>query len=282
MHPLYDKYQRQWEILFWLTLALFNTVTNSLSAVADHQRQNLDITQWEPWLWHASSQIGLIALVPLVVLLIDKWSLSQGNIKRNFLFHVGFSVVFSLFHVFIMVFIRTIGYWLAGSSYDFGDWAAELLYEYRKDLRDYISIVTTLYIYRFVISRLRAEAKPIARGEESEQTGRPQYVERFIVKKFGKEFIVEANDIQWIEASGNYMNLHIGQHTYPIRETMTGLVKQLDPNKFARIHRSYMVHLEQIAHIEPKSTGDFAINLKNGEVLNLSRRYRENLKAAFQ
>ena len=135
-------------------------------------------------------------------------------------------------------------------------------------------IVLTVYAYRFIVSRLISEASIIEEGEDRSQ---PEYVTRFIVKKLGKEFIVPVKDIDWIEASGNYMNLHVSERCYPLRETMAGLVARLDPAQFARIHRSYVVRLSMIKEIVPQPSGDHSVVLNNGNALKLSRKYRDDL-----
>ena len=94
----------------------------------------------------------------------------------------------------------------------------------------------------------------------------------------GREFLVAANDIEWIQASGNYVNLRMRQHDYPLRSTIAGIETKLDPRRFARVHRSYLVNLDQIASIEPMDTGDARLHLKDGTMLPCSRRYRADLR----
>jgi len=93
----------------------------------------------------------------------------------------------------------------------------------------------------------------------------------------GREFLIQTNDIEWIEASGNYANLHIKDSVYPMRITMDKLEKLL-PSNFTRIHRSTIVNLEQIQEIQALDTGDYEVRLHNQMKLTLSRRYRENFK----
>jgi hypothetical protein len=105
-------------------------------------------------------------------------------------------------------------YWFGDATCNFGNWSAELWYEYRKDFFGYFSILATICVYRFIVSRLCSEATLIDVGEEAEQNA---FVERLLVKKLGKEFIINIADIEWVEASSNYMNLHLGERCYPLR-----------------------------------------------------------------
>ncbi len=102
--------------------------------------------------------------------------------------------------------------------------------------------------------------------------------ERLLIKKLGREFLIQTSDIEWIEAAGNYANLHIKGSVYPMRITMEKLEKLL-PDNFTRIHRSTIVNLEQIQEMQALDTGDYEVTLHNQIKLTLSRRYRENFKA---
>ena len=90
--------------------------------------------------------------------------------------------------------------------------------------------------------------------------------------------LVAARDVEWLQASGNYVNMRVRGHDYPLRTTMAGIEERLDPGRFARIHRSYMVNLGQVASIEPLDTGDARVHLVDGTVLPCSRRHREALR----
>ena len=106
----------------------------------------------------------------------------------------------------------------------------------------------------------------------------PDKPERLLVKKIGKEFIIKIENIEWIEASGNYMNLHIEGRVYPLRETMSILENKLNPNQFVRIHRSSIINLDHIKEILPLDSDDFEVILNTNQQLKLSRRYREKVK----
>ena len=93
-------------------------------------------------------------------------------------------------------------------------------------------------------------------------------------------FLVPAAYIEWLQASGNYVNLRVRGHEYPLRSTMATIEQQLDPARFVRVHRSHMVNLDCIAQIEPLDTGDARVVLRDGTVVPCSRRYRDALRPA--
>ena len=140
----------------------------------------------------------------------------------------------------------------------------------------FISLLVVIKGYDFIVSQLQGEASPIAVGEEEIVT---QRFDRLLVKKLGKEFIVKVEDIEWLESSGNYVNLHIKGRIYPTRATLTQLIAQIEDQGFCRIHRSHAVNLNNIESITPLSSGDSEVRLSNGKTLNLSRRYKDAFKS---
>ena len=202
------------------------------------------------------------------------WSL----IKKNILWHILGSVVFSMMHISLMVLFRKMAYITQNLQYQFGDMPTEFFYEYRKDLWAYILFVIIIYCYRFVTSRMIGEAQPIIDGEDN---SKPQTLKRLLVKKLGKEFIINIEDVEWLESSGNYVNLHIKERIYPVRSTLSHFITQITEQGFCRIHRSYGVNLNAVESITPLSSGDCKVTLKAGNTLNLSRRYRDEFKAKF-
>ncbi len=109
-----------------------------------------------------------------------------------------------------------------------------------------------------------------------------RYLERLVVKSVGRVFFLKADDIDWIEAAGNYVKLHTGREAHMIRETMNGIEAKLDPDKFLRIHRSTVVNIDRIKELHPMFSGDYAVILRNGTELALSRNYRERLLELFE
>jgi two-component system, LytTR family, response regulator len=103
-------------------------------------------------------------------------------------------------------------------------------------------------------------------------------VDRFVVKSGGRVFFVRNDEIDWIEAAGNYVKLHVGSDSHLFRETMNAVEARLDPDLFFRIHRSHIVNIERIRELQPWFNGEYVVFLKNGTRLTLSRGYREKLQ----
>jgi len=108
-----------------------------------------------------------------------------------------------------------------------------------------------------------------------------KYLDRLVVKTVGRVFFLKTDEIDWIEAAGNYVRLHVGRESHMIRETMNGIETKLDPEKFIRIHRSTVVHIDRIKELHPMFSGDYAVMLRDGTELALSRNYRERFLELF-
>lgn len=109
------------------------------------------------------------------------------------------------------------------------------------------------------------------------QKAQTPYLERLVIKHQGRVFFLKTADLDWVEAEGNYVKLHVGPTAYLLRETLSHLETQLDPQQFARLHRSHLVNLDRIRELQPWSHGEYRVLLHDGTELTLSRTYRERL-----
>jgi two-component system, LytTR family, response regulator len=107
----------------------------------------------------------------------------------------------------------------------------------------------------------------------------PHRVDRFVIKAGGRVYFVRADEVDWLEAAGNYVKLHVGQEAHLVRETMTSIEARLDPEVFFRIHRCHIVNIERVLELQPWFNGEFVVCLRTGERLTLSRGYREKFQA---
>jgi len=103
-------------------------------------------------------------------------------------------------------------------------------------------------------------------------------VQRIVVKSRGEVLFLNVMDVDWIEAVGYYACLHVGTETHLLRRTLLELVRDLDEDKFMRIHRSIIVNLERIHGLELQNGGDYEVVLKSKVRLRLSRRFRKRLQ----
>lgn len=102
-------------------------------------------------------------------------------------------------------------------------------------------------------------------------------LDRLVIKSGGRVFFLKSEEIDWIEASGNYVRLHVGAQSHLLRETMSGMEAKLDGDRFLRIHRSVIVNIERIKELHPLFHGEYTVLLRDGTELTLSRGYRDRL-----
>jgi two-component system, LytTR family, response regulator len=102
--------------------------------------------------------------------------------------------------------------------------------------------------------------------------------DRIVVKSGGRLFFLRMDEIDWIEAAGNYVRIHVGKDAHLLRETMNTIEGRLDQKMFMRIHRSRIVNMERVKELHPWFNGDYAVILRDGTKLMLSRGYREKLQ----
>jgi two-component system, LytTR family, response regulator len=102
--------------------------------------------------------------------------------------------------------------------------------------------------------------------------------DRLLVKTNGHFVFVRAEEIDWIEAQGNYVRLHVRKKEFLLRRSITNLESRLDPRMFVRIHRSAIVNLDHVLELAPLSHGDLNVFLTDGTRLTWSRSYKAKLK----
>lgn len=115
------------------------------------------------------------------------------------------------------------------------------------------------------------------------QTSAPQktYFTKMLVKSSGRLIIVHTDDIDWIEAWGDYVRLHCKGKSHIVRQKIGDVETRLDPQRFLRIGRSAIINADRIKEMEPMNHGDYLITLHDSTQLNLSRNYRNCLFVMF-
>jgi two-component system LytT family response regulator len=108
-----------------------------------------------------------------------------------------------------------------------------------------------------------------------------KYPERLIVKSSGRVFFVRSEDIDWVEAAGNYVKIHTKNEGHLLRESMKNMEAKLDPKTFVRIHRSAIVNIDRIKELEPWFHGEYVVILRDGTRLTASRVFSDRLSAAI-
>ena len=139
---------------------------------------------------------------------------------------------------------------------------------------------------RFAKALLRAKERARERRSCGPQIAamlreRSPYLRRFLVRARDRVIVVNADEVDWIEAADYYVSLHVGEKTHLLRETMSDLEKRLDPERFFRVHRSAIVNVDRVREIHPMFRGDCALVLSDGARVRLSRTRRDEFERLF-
>jgi two-component system, LytTR family, response regulator len=141
---------------------------------------------------------------------------------------------------------------------------------------------------RFEATMVRIKARLDERGMRefgmrvlemvSREPQHEQWLDRLVVKAAGTTQFIRVADVDWIEAAGVYVTLHVGAKEVLYRAALNELARKLDPMRFVRVHRSAIVNIESVSRLEPISHGEFEVVMKSGLRTRISRTYRAGLE----
>jgi len=128
-----------------------------------------------------------------------------------------------------------------------------------------------------VMSNLLSSAGSPSRATAPAASNTPAWTDRLVVKQDQRTIVVMLDDVQWMESDANYVVLHAGRDRLQVRETLTSLESRLDPRKFMRIHRRFIVEIRAMKELQPWFGGDQVMILRDGTKLRVSRNYRASV-----
>lgn len=255
--------------LVLLSLAILGVTSVDVFSVVDERaRAGQPVPLWEPMVWELSSGVALIALLPGLLALagrVPPWPMTI----RRFGPHLAALLVFSLLHVLGMGLLRATAYRLVGGAYDpltpLGNWG----YELRKDALTYAAVMTLYAVWRRLGARETGASESLS----------PAPLE---VRDGPRRHLIDPRRIDWVEAAGNYVELHGPDGAVLHRASLAQTLARLSPAGFVRIHRSRLVRLAAVRLVESTASGDFVVVLADGTRLGGSRRHRvESLSPAL-
>jgi len=118
--------------------------------------------------------------------------------------------------------------------------------------------------------------------EEGDADDEAPSIERFTVRGRKRIYFVDAADVQWIESEGDYVALHDGEEAHLVRKTMKELENRLAPDRFLRVHRSYIVNTDYVEELRPLDHGTYRIIMEAGTPLKSSRGYSDNVESLIE
>ena len=106
-----------------------------------------------------------------------------------------------------------------------------------------------------------------------------RYRERFAIKNGETVFFVRAEDVDAIEAEGNYVRLNLGSASHLLRDTLNNIESQINPRMFVRIHRRTIVNINRVKELQTWARGEYRVVLFTGAHYTLSRGYRQQFES---
>lgn len=241
-------------------------VVGGLSVTQDRAEAGQALPLWEPMVWEASSVLVLVGLTPAIQALTRRVTPLRESWPRVLAVHLLGAVLFSLVHVAGMGALRWVIYAGVGAHYAPFAPLGNFPYEFRKDLLVYAALVAIYTAW------LRLMQPPQVQREASGQA-------TFEVRDGARRYFIPLADVDWIEAAGNYVELHRVQGPVLHRASLSDMERALQGAGFVRIHRSRLVRRGAVTEVESRPSGDYVVRLAGGRELSGSRRYRRPLMA---
>lgn len=267
-HPVTSGGRRGPSLRAYLVLAVLvctiDTV-NVFTVLTDSMRYGAALPAWQPIVWEATSGVATLVTSFIVYGALRRAPLGGKGGPRTFLLHGAASLLFSGLHFGLMTAARKAIYAAVGLRYrvEWTTWT----YEYRKDLLSYLLI---LGVFRFF-----TRSRPADEAQSD-----PSRSLTFDIVDGPTLVRVLLSEVAAVRAAGNYVEfVRSDGRTHLMRQSMRQMEERLGPDGFVRIHRSWLVNSSQVRQIEPTGSGDFQIELRQGTVAPLSRRYPMALAA---
>lgn len=142
--------------------------------------------------------------------------------------------------------------------------------------------------FRAAVERVRTQLRGRDReGLESRlrtlvEAARPaEHMDRFLVKRGSRFVFVRVEDVRWLEAADNYVNVHTAAGAEMLRSTLSSLEARLDPRRFVRVHRGAIINIDHLQTMEPWGQGEYLLTLAGGAQITSSRTYRARIRQAL-
>jgi hypothetical protein len=279
------------QFILCAVFVVVNAFVESASVATDLSRHGVAFIPAGPTIWAFSSAASiLIWFVPL--LMVD--AAMRARVKSmtvRFAGYVVASIVFCALHVATMVALRHIVYAAFGWRYDFGPSLDGFIYEYRKDALTFALIVGLAAAWRYAVGRERRSAADpahiataansiptaTATAHEPSASAVPRQAPTFMVRTTQGDLLIRADDIDWVEAQGNYVALHVQGNVRLLRHTLAEMESKLADHGFIRTHRRALVNRQRMLAIIPPELGELGVlgvRLSSGQVAPLSESRR--------
>lgn len=262
----------------WQAIGAVTAALAVLSAAQIYLRQRA-AGEDPSWAWTlATNLLAWLPWIPIAVAVLylsRRFPLAGDRRWRHLALHLGAAVVTAVAYLAYLAL-----FWLAAFPERMASLgAATLGGALGRALGEHFLVAFVAYWF-ILATGLGAGAFDRHRNQAADTERKP--AQRLKVRSLGRVRYVDVEDIDWIEADGSYVRLHLGDASVLLRRTLSGLADELAGAGFARIHRSAVVSLERIVELRPLSHGEASLRLRDGRQLKVSRNYRKPLEALLR
>ena len=267
----------QWSVAaLWIVA---NAVIGSVSVTSDLRQRGVRFSPAEPWIWECSSAASLLIWFVPLLWFDDALRARVRSLPARLGVYALASGAFSVLHVATMIALRKVTYLAAGARYDFGPWPDGLVYEYRKDLMTFVLILVIAAVWRRLAEReLNPPDRTAPPPEHPNGTiggqGASDASPTFLVRTPQGDLLIRADEIDWVEAQGNYVALHVQGQARLMRQTLAEMQARLAAHGFIRTHRRALVNRQRMQAILTPDLGEPGVRLSGGQVAPLSESRR--------
>ncbi len=267
--------KRSLEAGFWLLLIGFFASLNSYIIIMDYARRSIEFFMYRLVVNEASSAFAIFLLVPFIHYWLKRFPLTLDHGVKTIAAHAGGAVIFSITHVLTMMALRELAFLMRGFTYlhafegGFFGFLEMLAYEFSKDLPVYLSFIIIIWTYRLHQTRKLQRRSLVG-------------ADTIMVKRGRGDRLLSLKDISYFQSSANYVRVFAGAEECLLRETLQNLEKRLNPDNFIRVHRSYIVRVDDIREIQALLSGGSQLELHSGAKIPVSRSYKDALNALLK
>ena len=224
------------EALGWAALIAFLWTADTFAKISYRNQTGYGKDNFHLISEQVTSAAAVLVMVLFVVYWLRLFPLQKDRWASVIIGHTVGSIIFAFGHHTLMIIQRVAVYAFRDLTYRWqGGFASNLIVEYQKDIKIYVGIVAVMSAYQYY------------RHTQSKPTPRVEFANRLVVQTGTGEAVLTHDEIDYIEASRNYVEIHAGGKAYLIRDTFANIEKMLAEGFFARCHRSYIVNLNKVA-----------------------------------
>ncbi|MYN26736.1 LytTR family DNA-binding domain-containing protein [Duganella levis] len=255
-----------WALVYWLAFLLVLEPGNVLRASQAGQLLSLP---------HEALRILVAAMLGTTVtsviqILVERFPLHGPHRASHFLIHAAAAAGLALTLILASCFLAA---WVFA-----GKWLPSWDEMWDQLMGNFTLLMFALAALTALVQR-RATPTPAPSDTPAPAIDVTSALTHVEIKRRGQVISLALSEVDWIEAQGNYVALHVGAEQHLVRDTLSRFADKLDAGKFLRIHRSMVVALDRITAVEALANGDSLLHLAHGDPLRASRTYAAAIKA---